>query len=635
MRRTVWLTAGLLAVLSLASGMWTAAGEKGPPIWGWEPYSEGLPTYAITVAVASQPNDPTVIYVGTYEPPGLWRTDDSGRSWIRDDWGLEDSPVFALAWDASRRRWWAGTRDGLYTRQAVAAPWQAAWATGHAVYAIAEDGHGRLFLATEDGLLRQDGARGWAPITMPKTGMTALALDVSGDGQTLLAGTAGHGMWISADGGASWRPTPDPATPAGKELAEAIISAVQLPSRADGVAYSSTSERAYRSPDGGVTWLPIDGLAGRAYDFAPLTPGGIYAALVGQVARTSDDGRTWELHGTGLRADDRVFAVATSPADPACVCAAAWDGFYASPDGGQTWSRNSEGLGYPDVNSLAWDRAGNLLAGTRYGIYRSTHSRPSWEPILESDSPAVLTLSDAGNGRDFYAGLADGLARSTDGGQTWSEIASELTGNGIAGVVADPANPAHLHAWVAFGRIHESGDGGRNWTARWEGLGTVRPVTAIHRSGAGQLFVGAEDGLFRWERATETWQMLSLPLAAPTVFVVGSDARDEGAVYAGATDGLWRSANGGQDWERWGDGLAGKTVTALARSPTDAWVIFAGTRHAGLYVSGDGGMTWRPAWKGRMSRASVRDILFSPAGGEVFAASDQGIWRGYIDGLPG
>jgi photosystem II stability/assembly factor-like uncharacterized protein len=106
-------------------------------------------------------------------------------------------------------------------------------------------------------------------------------------------------------------------------------------------------------------------------------------------------------------------------------------------------------------------------------------------------------------------------------------------------------------------------------------LGDVRPVTAIHRTGAAQLYVGAEDGLFRWEPERKTWQPLSLPLVAPTVFVVVSDARDAGAVYAGATDGLWRSPDGGKSWIRWGKGLEGKTVTALAISPADQRMAFA------------------------------------------------------------
>ena len=183
---------------------------------------------------------------------------------------------------------------------------------------------------------------------------------------------------------------------------------------------------------------------------------------------------------------------------------------------------------------------------------------------------------------------------------------------------------------MAFGRVHESQDGGRTWVARWEGLGDVRPVTAIHRGSAGQQYVGTEDGIFRWYAAGGAWQPLSIPLVLPTIFAVATDARDPAAVYAGATDGLWRSPDRGQTWCRWGVGLEGVTVTVLAASPADRQVVFAGTRHAGLYETGDGGATWQPAWGDRLAAASVRDILFSDDGRTVYVASNQGISQGEV-----
>lgn len=42
----------------------------------WEPFSQGLPGYALTLTVAADPSQPGVIYAGTYHPPGLWRSDD-------------------------------------------------------------------------------------------------------------------------------------------------------------------------------------------------------------------------------------------------------------------------------------------------------------------------------------------------------------------------------------------------------------------------------------------------------------------------------------------------------------------------------------------------------------------------------
>lgn len=659
--QAVWPLIGLLVLgsavavmpVSGVSNPHTEAGESAlarpdalpPPVQSarWQPFDQGLPTYALIVTVAVQPSDPATIYAGTYEPPGLWRSDDGGSSWIPDDQGLGGSPVYALHWDAVRQHWWIGARDGIYTRPSLEAPWQAATLGERAIYALAEDGQGRLYAGADDGLYRSDDADAWEtlPLADDQAPIAVLALDVSPDGRTVLAGTAGHGAWISRNSGVAWSPAGAQATDTGETLAQAYVSAVLLDSQPGGAAYVSTSERAYRSEDG-TAWQAIPALAGRVHAFASGQEGHMYAALAGQVARSVDEGRTWELVDAGLQPGDKMLDLAVVPDSPALIYAAAWDGLYVSLDDGQSWTRRSESLGYPDVNVLAWDGTGNLLAGTRAGLFRraaNPGAETAWQPVPDIQGRPVLSIAEAEDGRSFYAGCSNGLFRSTDGGQTWREVASELSGASIAGLLIDPTEPDHLHAWVAFGRVHESRDGGRNWAARWAGLGDVRPVAAIHRSATGQMYVGAEDGVFRWEPASQAWRPLPFPLAASTIFVVGTDARDPDALYAGATDGLWRSPDGGQTWSRWGASLdsalprsgcdlKGMTVTSLAISPADQRIAFAGTRHMGLYVTNDGGATWQPTWEDRLATASVRDILFSNDGQVVYVASDQGLWLG-------
>jgi hypothetical protein len=84
-------------------------------------------------------------------------------------------------------------------------------------------------------------------------------------------------------------------------------------------------------------------------------------------------------------------------------------------------------------------------------------------------------------------------------------------------------------------------------------------------------------------------------------------------------------------------------VTAVGLDPVDEQVAYAGTMYEGLYITEDGGTTWRSVQSGLPATASVRAILLSPAlspsaslginlpkgpdGQQVYVATDQGIFR--------
>jgi len=426
-------------------------------------------------------------------------------------------------------------------------------------------------------------------------------------------------------------------------MADDYVSALLVDPEAGAWAYARTLEQVYRSDDRGLTWAPVPDLDKRAYGFALGADGAHYVGLKGRVARSDDGGLHWTFFNNGLHPGTDVLDLAVVSHDPGVLYAAAWEGLYRSEDGGRTWKRCSEGLGNVEVDALAWDGQGRLLAGTRMGIYRRASDADKWEPLPQGfQDRRVYVLESDPHGQVFYAGTDEGLLRSDDGGQTWFEVTSGLTGRGMPDLAVDPQSLEHLYIRLKFERVYESWDGGQNWQARWEGLGAAREVISIDLGSSGLLIAGANDGLFRWkpdERASldaGLWQRVAPLLEGQTVFTVLIDPRDEAVVYAGATDGLWRSLDGGDSWSRWGEGLAGLTVTAVGLDLADEQVAYAGTMYEGLYVTEDGGATWRPercpeCIEGRggvPATASVRAILLSSDGQQVYVATDQGVFRG-------
>lgn len=103
----------------------------------------------------------------------------------------------------------------------------------------------------------------------------------------------------------------------------------------------------------------------------------------------------------------------------------------------------------------------------------------------------------------------------------------------------------------------------------------------------------------------------------------------EGVILAGTTDGVFRSDDGGKTWDEASRGISARHIRWLANHPDVSDLEFAGTEPAGIFVSHDGGDSWR----GCTEVAEMRDrhkwsLPYSPEAGCVRGFAFHGD-RGY------
>lgn len=595
----------------------------------WKYWDEGLPSFAPVVSLAAHPEHPGTLYAGTYSLPGLWRSTDGGETWERaGQAGATEPyshPVFTLLWDAGRQCWWAGTAGGLFFQPAASTVWQSEPDLDGPVFSLALDEAGHLYaVQAGEGLFRREEDGSWACIRREPR---ALATDVSSMGRHIFLGTAGKGLWASHDGGESWLQTPD--------WREAYVSTLLLDQDEGRRIYISTSRQVYRSQDFGRTWQPAPELDGRAHVFAQAPDGTLYAGLTGRVARSGDGGDTWTFPqdgGAGLHPHMPVLDLITvrQPGDGYVLYAATRDGVYWSADQGRSWGRHKKGLGGVEVEALVWDDEGGMLTATPMGLFRRPPGEEKWESVAQAFRyKRFYALSGDASSRTIYAGMQSGLVRSTDGGETWEEVNSDLTSLGMPGVLVDPEDPNHVFIRLAFERVYESQDGGKTWEARWEGMGTHHVVLSMARPPSGELWAGTQDGLFRWDLQGKRWERELLPPTNQSVFAIAFDPEGK-TTYVGATGGLWCRRDGNR-WHRCAPKTINHTVTALTVLPEGH--IYAGTRYAGLYRSCDGGFTWHqvPDIDGG---SSVNALLADTEERVVYVATDRGLFRGQDTACP-
>ncbi|HEV3470079.1 MAG TPA: hypothetical protein VG148_12215 [Pyrinomonadaceae bacterium] len=299
-------------------------------------------------------------------------------------------------------------------------------------------------------------------------------------------------------------------------LAAACLFLVSLPRAA--VARQAATTQAPPAPAEGQSALrplsyrligPFRGGRVAAVAGVPTQPFVYYfGATGGGVWKTTDGGINWEPLGDGTFKTGSVGAVAVAESDPNVLYVGMGeetlrgnvshgDGVYKSTDAGKTWKKTgleetrhvSRVRVHPKNADLVYVAAIGHAFGPdeRRGVFRSKDGGQTWERVLYRgpQAGAIDLTFDPTNPRILYAALwqvvrrpwamesggpASGLFKSTDGGDTWTE----LTRNqglprgviGRVGVTVSPANPERVWAIVEAedGGVFRSDDAGRTWT---------------------------------------------------------------------------------------------------------------------------------------------------------------------------
>ena len=140
------------------------------------------------------------------------------------------------------------------------------------------------------------------------------------------------------------------------------------------------------------------------------------------------------------------------------------------------------------------------------------------------------------------------------------------------------------------------------------------------------LFLATENGLIVCSREGETWREAARGLEDHHITSV--IARD-GVILAGARDGVFRSDELGNTWEPASSGLEIRLVRWLGVHPQVSDLEFAGTEPAGIFVSHDGGGSWRSCPEvARLRDAHEWYLPYSPEAGAVRGFAFNGP-RGY------
>src|SRR5262245_38087843 len=105
-----------------------------------------------------------------------------------------------------------------------------------------------------------------------------------------------------------------------------------------------------------------------------------------------------------------------------------------------------------------------------------------------------------------------------------------------------------------------------------------------------KLILATEQGIVICERKDNDWYEAIRGLIDQHVTSV---IAREGVILAGTIKGVFRSDDEGQTWKEASNGLTARHIRWMAYHPDSSDFEFAGTEPAGIFISHDGGESWR------------------------------------------
>lgn len=499
------------------------------------------------------------------------------------------------------------------------------------VHAMAQGPEGFLWIATEGGLVRFDGAAFavYDPANtpgLPSDLIDGLMVDRTG---TLWISTSG-GLAVMRGGRIAAAGDGIPATQVWRTFEDArgnvwVLTASGLfriarGGRAEAVALGQnelTENSTMAAGAKGSLWLgTADGLmrAGADGVFSRVGDGAETLAMA-----TDSSGRAWAGMQGGLEmcAESECHRVAL-PADAGAVHAVARDArgqMWAGTDGGLYRVTSSmQRVGEKArVDFLFEDREGMLWAGTARGLMRVDADGTS--AMTPRVSGELLAAAEDREGDLWLGTAADGLAVLRD--RKFSTLTGEdgLTQEDVLALAQTPIG--HVAVGTNGGGLNVFNDGRFRAVTTAKGLSS-NVVLAVAAAADGDVWVGTPDGLDLVRRG-EMVRAFTTADGLADDFVRSVHVGRDGGVWVGTSHGLSRYANGSFTTWTAADGLGSDLVGAMAEGPDGT--LWIGTL--------DGLSEFRD---GQIRNFTRKDGLSGNVVTSLYAEDDGTLWIGTNDG---
>jgi uncharacterized protein (TIGR03437 family) len=327
------------------------------------------------------------------------------------------------------------------------------------------------------------------------------------------------------------------------------------------------------------------------------------------------------------------------------------------------------------VAAIAIDPRDNntvYIGAAEGGIWKTTDGGATWKPLTDQESSLAsgAIVLDPVNPDTVYVGTGEenfasdsyygaGILKSTDGGNTWTNIVGPFLRARIGAIAIHPADGRTLLCTTQTG-VWRSTDSAANWVRvlGTSGTGFAAGTAVVFDPTDGNIVYAAlgsvngdpKNGVYKSTDAGNTWRLAggsganALPVADAGRIDIGIAPSNPSTLYVsiqdsssnnfGALLGIWKSTDAGSTWNK----LSAVPASAFAKQlwydnvlrvhPKDPGIVIAGALP--LFRTMDGGTTWQqlPAIGPNKVEIHVDQhaLAFTPDGSKLYIGNDGGVY---------
>ena len=434
--------------------------------------------------------------------------------------------------------------------------------------------------------------------------INAMCIDAQGN---IYAAINGNGIRKSSDEGNSWTDTGFSAD----------IGVFSLTTNAAGYVYAGTKKGVFVLNNQTSSWNLILDSGGNIARSITVKNNIIYAA-VDQIGlfKSVDNGISWTFSQLPQSWYTSILVISENEVYVSMHIPVPWfaQGIYKTNDGGQKWTKLTQGLSTDQIDVLALNTDNSILAAGILGrVFKTVNGGTNWTELSSCNTVNPITAVLPFGNKIIVGNNGAGMLFTENGGMTWKysnqgfgkarirnitklNDGTLLIANSVGLFNYNPSTKEYT------GMNEFIFDGNRNYFGDLVGMefnGFVQTVSGT------MLACTYQGAVFKLDESSKAWSQISI--ANKPSMIISFEKLSNGIFFTalGNKYGIFRSKDDGKTWESLGYDMDQCFSVAFDRSRN---ILYANML-CYLFYSTDGGASWD--FKRHIFNESILDVKTS------------------------